>query len=303
MDEPVTIASRAFSVPAAQVVAAPAPEVGFEPHRAALIGLAYRILGDLAAAEDAVQETYLRWHKTDRAAVLDPRAWLLTACARLCIDELRSARARRERYVGFWLPEPLIAPAVPDDPVERDESLSIAYILLLERLKPVDRAAYVLREVFDLGYDEIASMLGKTPVACRQIVSRASRQLAGAVEATTQPNCSLANAFASALRAGDMAALLKVLAVDAVLLADGGGRVLAALNPILGADRIARFLLGLCRKTYMTARLEPVEVNGGPGFVVRVGRRVSALYGFAAREGCIAAVYMVRNPDKLTRLS
>ncbi|WP_162914750.1 sigma-70 family RNA polymerase sigma factor, partial [Desertibaculum subflavum] len=197
----MTIATEGFSPTGTPRPGQPPPAQGFEPNRAALRGLAYRMLGDVAAAEDAVQDTYLRWHNADRAGVAVPRAWLLTACARLCIDELRSARARRESYVGPWLPEPLIEPEAPHDPVEREESLSIAYLLLLDRLKPVERAAYVLREVFELGYDEIAPMLGKTAVACRQIVSRAAKRLAGAPEAGARPaDRALAGAFAAALR-------------------------------------------------------------------------------------------------------
>lgn len=300
MDGLVTIATERVSPESPPRGEAPPPARDFEPNRAALRGLAYRMLGDLAAAEDAVQETYLRWHQADRAAIDVPRAWLLTTCARLCIDELRSARARRESYVGPWLPEPLIEPEAPRDPVERDESLSIAFLLLLDRLKPVERAAYVLREVFELGYDEIAPMLGKTAVACRQIVSRAARRLAGAPEAGSKaPDHALAGAFADALRAGDMAGLMRLLAGDAVLLSDGGGKAIAARNPILGADRVVRFLLGIRRKNYTQARIEPLEVNGGPGFALRIDGQLSALYAFAARDGRITAVYVVRNPDKL----
>lgn len=300
MDGQVTIATEGFPLGGALRPSQPPPAQGFEPNRVALRGLAYRMLGDVAAAEDAVQETYLRWHQADRAVVAVPRAWLLTACARLCIDELRSARARRESYVGPWLPEPLIEPEAPHDPVERDESISIAYLLLLDRLKPVERAAYVLREVFELGYDEIAPMLGKTAVACRQIVSRAAKRLADAPEAGARPaDRALAGAFAAALRAGDMAGLMRLLAGDAVLLSDGGGKAIAARNPILGADRVVRFLLGVRRKNYLQARLEPVTVNGAPGFALYVAGRLSGLYAFAARAGRIAAVYVVRNPEKL----
>lgn len=303
MDGLLTIAADERVMNPAPRPSQPPPAEGFEPNRAALRGLAYRMLGDVAAAEDAVQETYLRWHQADRARIEVPRAWLLTACGRLCIDELRSARARRESYVGPWLPEPLIAPEAPHDPVERDENLSIAYLLLLDRLKPVERAAYVLREVFELGYEEIAPMLGKTAVACRQIVSRASRRLAAAPEAGARPaDRALAGAFAAALRAGDMAGLMRLLAGDAVLLSDGGGKAIAARNPILGADRVVRFLLGVRRKNYTQARLEQVTVNGGPGFVLRLGDHVSGLYAFAARAGRITAVYVVRNPDKLRSL-
>jgi RNA polymerase sigma-70 factor (ECF subfamily) len=273
----------------------------FEPHRKALHGLAYRMLGDVAAAEDAVQETYLRWHQAQRQDVAEPRAWLLTACARLCIDELRSARARRESYVGPWLPEPLVEPDVPADPVERAESISIAFLLLLESLQPVERAAYVLREVFELGYDEIGRALGKSVEACRQIVSRAARRIAAA-ERPVRPDAKLTAGFAAALAKGDMAGLVRLLAGEAVLTSDGGGKVISARRPIRGAERIARLLLGIRRKAGEALRIVPATVNGAPGCVLRRGHAVHSVLGFAAADGRIAAVYVMRNPDKLTRV-
>ena len=272
----------------------------FEPHRRTLRGLAYRMLGDLAAAEDAVQETYLRWHQTDRAAIAVPRAWLLTACARICIDELRSARARRETYVGPWLPEPLLEPVEHLDPVERTESLSIAFLLLLDRLKPVDRAAWVLREVFELGYEEIARALGKSAEACRQIVSRAARRLAEA-GLPQRPDSPATAAFAAALASGDMAGLVQLLSEDAVLLSDGGGKVVSARNPIHGAERIARLLLGVRRRIGPSMRLEPAMVNGGPGFVMYREGAVHSVLAFVADGARLTAVHIVRNPDKLAR--
>jgi RNA polymerase sigma-70 factor (ECF subfamily) len=273
---------------------------GFEPHREALRGLAYRMLGDVAAADDAVQETYLRWHHAERQDVAEPRAWLLTACARLCIDELRSARVRRETYVGPWLPEPLVEPDVPVDPVERAESISIAFLLLLERLQPVERAAYVLREVFDLGYDEIGRALGKTVAACRQIVSRAARRIAAA-EHPARPDAKLTAAFAEALAKGDMAGLVRLLAGEAVLMSDGGGKVVSARRAIHGAERVARLLLGSRRKAGPELHIVPATVNGTAGLVLARNSIVHSVLGFGAMDGRIAAVYVVRNPDKLDR--
>jgi RNA polymerase sigma-70 factor (ECF subfamily) len=282
-------------------MATPDTGLSFEPHRDALRGLAYRMLGDVSAADDAVQETYLRWHHAERQDVAEPRAWLLTACARLCIDELRSARARRETYVGPWLPEPLVEPDMPADPVERAESISIAFLLLLDRLQPVERAAYVLREVFDLGYEEIGLALGKTVAACRQIVSRAARRIAAA-ERPTRPDAALTAAFAEALARGDMAALVRLLAGEAVLTSDGGGKVVSARRTIHGAERVARLLIGIRRKAGPELRVVAASVNGGPGFVLSRGAAVHSVLGFAGADGRIAAVHVVRNPDKLVHV-
>lgn len=271
---------------------------GFEPHRPLLFRLAYRMLADRAAAEDMVQETWLRWYQAERAGIGSPRAWLITACTRLCLDELRSARARRETYVGPWLPEPLVEPAAPPDPVERHEDLSIAFLLLLDRLKPVERAAFVLRRVFELDYEEIGRALGRTAVACRQLVSRAARRLAGEPP-VAQPELSLTADFVAALAAGDQAGLMRLLAGDAVLLSDGGGKAIAALNPIEGADRVARFLLGIRRKFHPRLAIEPARVNGGPGLILRREAEMHSVFAFGMAEGRIARLYVIRNPDKL----
>lgn len=270
----------------------------FEPHRGTLHRLAYRLLGDRAAAEDAVQETWLRWHGAAREEIASPRAWLITACTRLCLDELRSARARRETYVGPWLPEPLVEPAAPPDPVERHEDLSIAFLLLLDRLKPVERAAFVLRQVFDLDYEAIGRAVGKSALACRQLVSRAGRRIE-AEPPLTQPALETTRDFVAALAAGDQAGLMRLLAGDAVLLSDGGGKAIAALNPILGADRIARFLLGIGRKFQDRPSVEAARVNGGPGLIFRRAGALHSVFAFAVAGDRIARVYVIRNPDKL----
>jgi len=281
---------------------APASDAGaFEQHRPALLGLAYRLLGEVAAAEDAVQETWIRWHRTDRSSIGRPRAWLLSVCARLCIDELRSARARRESYVGPWLPEPLWEPDQPTDPVERSEQVSIAFLLLLQELRPADRAAYVLREVFGIGYEEIAGSLGKTAAACRQMVSRATRRI-GATALPARADRAVTGRFAAALAQGDTVALTRMLTEDAVLLSDGGGKAVSALNPIHGADRIARFFLGIARKRRGALEMRPAILNAAPAFILRHEGRLFGTIGFAARGGRICAVYVTRNPDKLMRL-
>lgn len=310
-----------------------APTAVFERHRPALWALAYRMLGSVADADDAVQETFLRWHQGPRAGIRNARAWLIAACTRLCIDLLRSARRRREEYVGPWLPEPLIEGLSLDgvaagglvagglamggthaggrlDPaarLERDETLGTAFLLLLERLAPVERAAFLLHEVFDIDHAEIGAMLGKTPVAVRQIVSRARRRLGDARRRSTPITGTarrrLAQAFFAALRDGDLARLAALLAEDARAASDGGGKVVSARRVVTGADRVARFLVGLVRKQ-REPRYLPVLVNGMPGIVmVSAGRIHGTLsIAFGPRSRRISHVFITRNPDKLRHL-
>ena len=224
------------------------PALSFEPHRRRLLGLAYRMLGSLAEAEDAVQDAYLRWHAVDRDEVKDSRAFLTTATTRICLDVLRSARARREEYVGPWLPEPVVDPRAlaPDAQTELAEDLSIALLLALDRLSPLERAAFLLHDVFDCSFSEVASALGRSEAACRQLATRARTHVREARprdesvardrgdDATTKHE-ELVVAFVDASRSGDLDALMSMLAEDARLVADGGGKVQAALNVIEGA--------------------------------------------------------------------
>src|SRR5581483_7206638 len=283
----------------------------FNAARPRLIALAYRMLGSMGDAEDAVQETFLRWHGADRASVRTPAAWLTTACTRICIDRLRKAKAERAAYVGPWLPEPIAVEPPEDDAL--GESLSLAFLVMLERLSPSERAAYLLHGVFEADYGAIAAALGKSEPACRQLVSRARTSL-NAPDGKPKPRRryaadparaeALASEFVAAAAAGDTKRLMAMLAEDAELWSDGGGKAAAALNVIHGADRIARFFVGIRTKQDPKLRMEFRPVNGRPGVVGYVGARADFAAAFEPQEsGRIGAVYIVRNPDKLARLA
>lgn len=280
----------------------------FTAQRAALFGIAYRMLGSVAEAEDMVQETYLRWRKQDPAAVGNAKAWLITATTRLCVDQLRSARQRREEYVGVWLPEPLVgetAPA-PSEHAALADSLSLAFMLMLETLGPVERAVFLLREAFDLDYATIAGIVDRSEAACRQMVSRAKTQLARQPAPQTRPPAEaerLMREFMAATQTGKLPDLLALLSDDAVLYTDGGGRVLAAGRPIVSADRIARFFVGVRRRAETgEVRVEFATVNGAPGALRYVDGRLERVVAIEATGGRIARVYIVRNPEKLGRV-
>lgn len=281
----------------------------FTAARPRLIALAYRMLGSMGDAEDAVQETFLRWHGANRAAIRTPAAWLTTACTRLCIDRLRKAKAERAAYVGTWLPEPVAVEPPEDEAL--GESLSMAFLVMLERLSPAERAAYLLHDVFEQDYAAIASALGRSGQACRQLVSRARRNL-GLPAGAPKPRFAadpahaeeLASAFVMAARAGDTRRLMAMLTDDAELWSDGGGKALAALNVVHGADRVARFFVGIRNKQARGLAFVYRPVNGRPGAVGYVGARADfALALEPGPGGRIGAVYVVRNPDKLARLS
>ncbi|WP_127473118.1 RNA polymerase sigma factor SigJ [Microbacterium sulfonylureivorans] len=283
-----------------------------EAERRGLLGLAYRMLGTVTDAEDAVQETYLRWYRLadeERAAVRNPGAWLTRVASRVCLDMLGSARARREKYVGEWLPEPVpgesaIAASVPVDPLDRvtlDESVSTALLVVLESLTPAERVAFVLHDVFGMPFAEIAEAVGRTPDAARQLASQARRRVrerrAGA--ASREQHDAVARAFAAATATGDIAGLVALLDPDVVLRADGGGRVSAARRPVFGADRVARFLLGLPH-LQPSATVEPTFTADGLAFLVRIDGRADAVISLEVSGERITDVYIVRNPDKLT---
>jgi RNA polymerase sigma-70 factor (ECF subfamily) len=280
----------------------------FEPHRRHLTGLAYRMLGSLAEAEDVVQDAYLRWAGADRAEVAEPRGFLTTIVTRLCLDHLKSARARRETYVGPWLPEPIVVTDDgPDKALQLAEDLSIALLLTLERLSPLERAAFLLHDVFEVDFEQVATMLDRSPAACRQLAARARRQVQ--LDRPRFPTSSdaaqrLVAAFKTATEQGDVATLASLLAEDVVLMSDGGGRREAALNPIHGRDRFLRFNLGLARKkpSVLLQRYELASVNGRPGLLVHEADGGRFAIGFDTSETQITAVYVILNPDKLTRL-
>lgn len=293
------------------------PSASFEPHRRRLLGLAYRMLGSMAEAEDAVQETYLRWHAADRSHVEEPRAFLMTTITRICLDVLKSARVRREEYVGPWLPDPVTdtAALAPDAQTELAEDLSIALLLALERLSPLERAAFLLHDVFDYSFAQVADALDKNEAACRQLAARARTHVremrpAGAIPARTASSpddakhAALLSAFITASRSGDIDGLKQMLATDAKIVADGGGKVAAALNVIEGADRVAAFLAGAVRKGWTddwSVRFD--TVNGLPGLLVSGPGGVVQTNAFEIEDDVIKAIYVVRNPDKLKHLA
>jgi RNA polymerase sigma-70 factor, ECF subfamily len=273
----------------------------FEQSRRRLFGLAYRMLGSKADAEDMVQEAYLRWHQAPADEIRSPEAWLVTVVTRLCIDRLRSAAAERETYPGMWLPEPLFGES-PDEQVELASNLSMAFMILLERLAPAERAAFLLRDVFDCPYSEIARIIGKSEAACRQIVSRARERVRRdqpRFEASEEDRLRLMEKFATAIDANDEQTLLALFAEDATLTSDGGGKTPAARNVIRGPERITRLFLAVARKLKGRVTRTFLLINGEPGLVTFVdGRPVSAL-SFVTDGSHIHALYNVLNPDKL----
>lgn len=288
----------------------PTQEVSFEAHRGHLMALAYRMTGSVADAEDIVQEAYLRWERAEQDSVRQPRAFLSKTVTRLCLDSLKSARVRRETYVGPWLPEPVLgegAMAV-DDATELAQDISMALMMALERLSPSERAAFLLHDVFDSSYEEVAATLGRSEAACRQLTSRARAHVqAGRPRYSPSDDeyQRVVRAFGAAILSGDVDALQRVLADDAVLYPDGGGRVLSALRPIYGSDRISRFLFGVLKKFPLGGSAQVLEetINGAPGFYIEEEGRPVQTIAFDIRDGRIAAVYVVRNPDKLARLA
>ncbi|MCS0604491.1 RNA polymerase sigma-70 factor [Streptomyces sp. LP11] len=283
--------------------ALPADE--FEAHRGRLFGLAYRLLGSATEAEDAVQDAYLRFAGADRAVIERPGAWLAKAVTNLCLNRLTSARARRERYVGPWLPEPV---ATADDTLgplesaERREQVSMAMLLLLERLTPAERAVYVLREAFGYGHREIADVLGLTEANSRQLYRRAAARVAvpeGRFEAAPERREALVASFVSAAREGDVAALERLLAADVTWWSDGGGKVSAALRPIEGREKVLRFLAGVAQRHAVGVELSSAELNGTPALVMWAGGTLLGVAAFETADGLITQVRCVMNPDKL----
>lgn len=282
----------------------------FEPQRARLTSLAYRMLGSVAEAEDVVQDAYLRFSAVDLTQVADASPYLSTTVARLCLDRLRSARARRETYVGTWLPEPLVddAQPAPDRAVELADDLTFALMLTLERLSPLERTAFLLHDVFGMDFQAIAEVLERTPAACRKLAERGRaqvRQERPRFAPEPAEEARLLQAFLAASTSGDVSAIAKLLANDAVLYSDGGGKRLAALNPIAGSDRIARFFTGITRKSsnVMPRAIEPHRVNQLPGFVLRYDDGDVAVAACEVADGVIRRIYIVRNPDKLRHLT
>ncbi|MPZ17740.1 MAG: RNA polymerase sigma-70 factor [Luteitalea sp.] len=280
----------------------------FEQHRGRLFGIAYRMLGSRADAEDMVQEAYLRWHETNADAVRSSEAWLVTVVTRLCIDRLRAASVERERYIGPWLPEPIaVGPAPsPEATAALASSLSLAFLTLLERLSPEERAAFLLHDVFDCDYPAIARILGKREAACRQMVHRARgrvRRDRPRFEANHQEQRRLLEQFREAMHVADEGALRALFAADITLASDGGGKAPAATNILTGIERVARLFGGVARKWHGRLRYSPTTVNGEPGLVMwHEDQPRSVLVIEAAPGARIGSIYQQMNPDKLRDL-
>jgi RNA polymerase sigma-70 factor, ECF subfamily len=277
----------------------------FEANRGRLFGLAYRMLGSRADAEDLVQEAYVRWHQADHATIENPEAWLVTTTTRLAIDRLRRLKTEREAYVGPWLPEPIVTPEPPPDrQLDIADDLSLAFLTLLERLAPEERAAFLLHEVFDVGYREIASVIDKSEAATRQVVHRARDRVRGErkrFDVSDAARAALLQQFLDAMEARNEQALLALFAPDATWTADGGGRTAAAPRPIVGADHIARLVIVLREKFWTgNRRIEFITINGETGLAIRDGDRLTSVMSIETDGHYILNVYAVVNPDKLS---
>jgi RNA polymerase sigma-70 factor (ECF subfamily) len=284
--------------------------------RRQLINLAYRLLGSLAEAEDAVQETYARWYAMSRRqqeAIESPGAWLTTVASRICLDLLGSARARRERYVGEWIPEPLPEPAEwssgrsggptvdPADRVTLDESVNMAFLVVLESMTPAERVAFILHDVFRYPFAQVAEVTGRTPAACRQLASSARRRIRAAQSPATPAahNAGIVSDFKRAWEAKDIQALVGLLDPDATAIADGGGLVTAALRPIGGAEQIARYYVDLAGRRPSNMTILERTVNGQPGLVAQQDGVTVTVFAFDLAGDRIKHIWAVRNPDKL----
>ncbi|GII04898.1 RNA polymerase sigma-70 factor [Planobispora takensis] len=294
----------AHTGPAAGARTDPATEA-FVAHRNLLFTVAYEMLGSAADAEDVLQETWLRWTGVDLGTVRDRRAYLVRITTRQALTRLRTLGRRKESYVGPWLPEPLLTtPDVAED-VELADSVSMAMLLVLETLTPTERAVFVLREVFDLGYDEIAEAVGKNPAAVRQVAHRAREHVAarrprGPVSPAETRDA--LDAFRRAAETGDLQGLLDVLAPDVVLLSDGGGVKQAVLRPVAGAGKVARLLIAGLDRIAAAGSLRPAQVNGHPALVLRLDGELDTVVAVRVDDGLITGLYAVRNPEKLSHM-
>ena len=277
----------------------------FVAHRNLLFTVAYEMLGSAADAEDVLQETWLRWVKVDVAQVRDPRAYLVRITTRQALNRLRSMKRRKEAYVGPWLPEPLLTAPDMAENAELAESVSMAIMLVLETLSPTERAVFVLREAFDVSYDEIAAAVDKTPAAVRQIAHRARQHVDARrpreVVSSSETRAVL-ESFQRAIETGDPQALLDVLAPDVVLVADGGGVKQAALRPVIGAEKVTRLFFAGLGKTEGALTAGPTVINGNPALVVRLDGGMDGIMAIRVEGARITGIYYVRNPEKLSRV-
>jgi RNA polymerase sigma-70 factor (TIGR02957 family) len=277
----------------------------FVAHRNLLFTVAYEMLGSAADAEDVLQETWMRWVRVDVGTVRDQRAYLVRITTRQALNRLRTMGRRKEEYIGPWLPEPLLTtPDVAED-AELAESVSMAIMLVLETLSPTERAVFVLREAFDVTYGEIAAAVDKSPAAVRQIAHRARQHVDArrprAVVSASETRAAL-ESFRIAFDTGDLQGLLDVLAPEVILVSDGGGVKRAALRPILGAEKVVRFVVGGVGKTEAAVSSEPIVVNGGPALILRLDGEIDGVMALRVEDARITGLYYVRNPEKLSRV-
>ena len=285
----------------------PDPASLFQPHRARLFGVAYRMLGSRADAEDVLQDAYLRWHDADIHALQSHEAWLVTVVTRLCLDRLRAAKQDRERYVGPWLPEPIMTDTLPSPELrlEMQNEVSVAFLAVLERLGPEKRAAFLLKEVFDYDYAEIAQMLGKAEPALRQMVHRAREEVRAArpkFSVAEESRERLLEKFMAAATTGDRTAIMALLSEDVEYMSDGGGKVYAALKILRGAERIGRLYYSIAR-SWPGIQYRLIRVNGELGAVNIHGGKVHSVLSFRMDGDRITGIYTMRNPDKLAGIS
>ena len=280
----------------------------FDQYRSLLFSVAYRMLGSVADAEDMLQETFIRWRQVPDEEIRSPRAYLVTIISRLCINHLQSARIQREEYVGQWLPEPIITGTVSDplEIIRVDESLSMAFLVMLERLTPVERAVFLLREVFEYEYSEIAAVLSQSEANCRQILSRAKQHVSAIrprFKTSQRMKSDLLECFLKATSSGDMEGLVALLSDDVVLHSDGGGKAIAVPNLIRGANNVARGIFGGLQKILPKNLVRCVmEVNGEHGVVSYLDGKPHSVLTLGAGEGRIHAIYILTNPEKLAHL-
>ncbi|PBI83824.1 ECF RNA polymerase sigma factor SigJ [Variovorax boronicumulans] len=284
------------------------PTLTFDSHRRRLQGIAYRMLGSVAEAEEVVQDAWLRWHEADKASFDSAEAWLVTVVTRLSIDRLRSAKVQREHYIGPWMPEPTLtaSPDTPEETLERADNISVAFLAVLERLAPEARAAFLMREVFDADYDEIAQTLGKSEAACRQLVHRAKAQVQEArprFQVSRETHQRLLRAFADAAARGSMQDLKALMAEDVELIGDGGGKVQTFSKIPRGSQRLAQLYFSLWRRMGAGVHMELVELNGEPGMLRFLDGELESAQTFEIEGERIVRIRAQRNPDKLARIA
>ncbi|MET3913623.1 RNA polymerase sigma-70 factor (TIGR02957 family) [Variovorax sp. OAS795] len=282
--------------------------LAFDSHRRRLQGIAYRMLGSVAEAEEVVQDAWLRWHEADKASLGSAEAWLVTVVTRLSIDRLRAAKVQREHYIGAWMPEPTLTepPDTPEESLERADNISVAFLAVLERLAPEARAAFLMREVFDADYDEVALTLGKSEAACRQLVHRAKAQLQEARPRYPVPREThqrLLRAFADAAARGSLQDLKALMAEEAELIGDGGGKVQTFSKVLRGSQRLAQLYFSLWRRMGAAVRMELAEINGEPGLLRFVDGELESAQTFEIEGERIVRIRVQRNPDKLARIA